>query len=307
MPPSSIPSGSLSPGSPPPGWWEPELDGYLARLRSQRNLSPNTVAAYRRDLRQFLEYAVDTGIGSTQEIGRPVIRGFLGLLDQRGYARRSVARKVSAIRSFFNDAVRRGELAINPADGLARPKTPKSLPRALTRQAMASMLESIDGDDPKSLRDRAVLEVLYATGLRVSELAALTVEGVSGKDRLVVTGKGGRDRMTPVGLHAREAVQRYLEAGRPALVGEHPTEALWIGGRGVPMSPRTLRRMVRVRAGTFPHAFRHSFATHLLERGADLASVQQLLGHVELGTTQVYTSLTRTHIRATYDLSHPRA
>ena len=296
-----------APASRPPAWWEPQLDGYLARLRSQRGLSPNTVAAYRRDLRQFFEYMGGAGIGSVQEIDRRIIRGFLGFLDTREYARRSVARKVSAIRSFLGDSVRRGELVTNPADGLARPKTPKNLPRAFPQRAMASILESIDGDDPKSLRDRAVLEVLYATGLRVSELASLTVEGVSGKDRLVVTGKGGRDRMVPLGLHAREAVQRYVMAGRPALAGEKPTSALWIGGRGVPMSPRTLRRLVRARAGTFPHALRHSFATHLLERGADLTSVQQLLGHVELGTTQVYTSLTRRHVRATYDRSHPRA
>lgn len=296
-----------SPAPHPRGWWEPGLDGYLARLRSQRGLSPNTVAAYRRDLRQFFEFVAGNGIASVQEIDRRIIRGFLRFLDTRGYARRSVARKVSAIRSFLGDSVRRGELVTNPADGLARPRTPKDLPRAFPQRVMTSLLESIDGDDPKSLRDRAVLEVLYATGLRVSELASLTVEAVSGKDRLVVAGKGGRDRMVPLGLHAREATERYIKAGRPALAGEKPTPALWIGGRGVPMSPRTLRRLVRARAGTFPHALRHSFATHLLERGADLTSVQQLLGHVELGTTQVYTSLTRQHVRATYDRSHPRA
>ena len=242
-----------------------------------------------------------------QEVDRKVIRGFLGSLDADGYARRSVARKTSAIRAFLSDSVRRGKLDINPADGLARPKTPRTLPQAFTQRAAASLLDSIDGEDPKSLRDRAVLETLYATGLRVSELASLTVDGVFGKDRLVVTGKGGRDRVIPLGIHAREAIERYVRAGRPALVGERPTPALWIGGRGVQMSARTLRRLVRARAGTFPHALRHSFATHLLERGADLTSVQQLLGHVELGTTQIYTSLTRHHLRATYERSHPRA
>lgn len=293
--------------SPTPDCWERELDTYLARLRSQRGLADNTVAAYRRDLRQFFEYVEGAGVGAVQEIDRRVIRAFLGFLAARGYARRSVARKVSAIRSFLTDSVRRGELLTNPADGLARPKTPKNLPRALPQRALSSILDAIDGDDPKSLRDRAVLEVLYATGLRVSELASLTVEGVAGKDRLVVSGKGGADRMAPLGFQAREAVRRYVKAGRPALMGETPTSALWIGGRGIPMSPRSLRRLVRCRADTFPHALRHSFATHLLEGGADLASVQQLLGHVELGTTQVYTSLTRRHVRATYDRSHPRA
>ena len=288
-------------------WWEAELGGYLSRLESQRGLAANTVAAYRRDLRQFFRYADRRGVTSAQEVDRKVIRGFLGSLDAQGYARRSVARKTSATRAFLTDSVRRGKLDANPADGLARPKTPKTLPQAFTQRATASLLDAIDGEDPKSLRDRAVLETLYATGLRVSELASLTLDGVVGKDRLIVKGKGGRDRMVPLGAHAREAIERYVRAGRPALVGECPSPALWIGGRGVPMSARTLRRLVRARAGTFPHALRHSFATHLLERGADLTSVQQLLGHVELGTTQVYTSLTRSHLRATYERSHPRA
>lgn len=307
MSPRSERDGSLFPAAPSPAWWEPELDRYLERLQSQRGLSANTVSAYRRDLRQFFAYLGEIGIDSIRRIDRTVIRGFLGLLDTKGYARRSVARKISAVRAFLKDSVRRGNLDSNPADGLARPKTPKSLPRAFTQRAVAALIESIDGDDPKSLRDRAVLETLYATGLRVSELASLTVEAVLDRDRLVVTGKGGRDRTVPLGWHAQEAIHRYLEGGRPALLGGNPTSALWIGVRGAPMSPRTLRRLVRARTGTFPHALRHSFATHLLEQGADLTSVQQLLGHVELGTTQIYTSLTRRHLRATYDRSHPRA
>lgn len=293
--------------SRPPEWWEPELDRYLARLASQRGLSANTVVAYRGDLRQFFEYAAGAGISSMQEIDRHSIRGFLRMLDGHGYARRSVARKVSAIRAFFDDSVRRAVLVRNPADGLARPRTPKSLPRAFNQRATGSMLDSVDGQDPKSLRDRAILEVLYATGLRVGEMAALGVDEVSGRDHVAVSGKGGRARIVPLGLHAREAVERYLDAGRPFLVGKDSTPALWIGGRGVPMSARALRRVVRARAGTFPHALRHSFATHLLEGGADLTSVQQLLGHVDLGTTQVYTSLTRRHVLDTYDRSHPRA
>ena len=299
-----IENGSSSISRP---WWEPGLGSYLSRLESQRGVSPNTVAAYRRDLEQFFEYLDLHGIDSAAQIDRKVIRGFLGFLDGLGYARRSVARKTSAIRVFLADCVRRGALDANPADGLARPKTPRTLPQALSRRDTKSILESIDGDDPKSLRDRAVLETLYATGLRVSELASLEVDTVLGRDRLVVAGKGGRDRVIPLGVHARDAIERYLRAGRPALVKGRSTSALWIGGRGADMSTRTLRRLVRTRAGTFPHALRHTFATHLLEGGADLSTVQQLLGHVELGTTQIYTSLTRRHVRDTYERSHPRA
>lgn len=288
-------------------WWAPELEGYLARLESQRGLAVNTVAAYRRDLGQFLRYAVRRGAASLEQIDRRIIRGFLGRLDAEGYARRSAARKSSAVRSFLADAVRRGRLDGNPAEGLGRPKQPKVLPQAFTPRAAAAMIEAVDGADPKSLRDRAILETLYAAGLRVSELASLTLDDAAGRDRLTVRGKGGRDRMVPLGVHAREAVERYVRDGRPALLGGRPARALWIGGRGAPMTPRTLRRAVQNRTGSYPHALRHSFATHLLERGADLTSVQQLLGHAELGTTQIYTSLTRRHMRAAYDRSHPRA
>ncbi len=288
-------------------WWAPELESYLARLESQRGLAANTVAAYRRDLGQFLRYAVRRGAASLEQIDRRIIRGFLGRLDAEGYARRSAARKASAVRTFLADAVRRGGLDGNPAEGLGRPKQPKVLPQAFTPRAAAAMIEAVDGADPKSLRDRAILETLYAAGLRVSELASLTLDDAAGRDRLTVHGKGGRDRMVPLGVHAREAVERYIREGRPALLGGRPSKALWIGGRGAPMTPRTLRRAVQNRTGSYPHALRHSFATHLLERGADLTSVQQLLGHAELGTTQIYTTLTRRHMRAAYDRSHPRA
>ena len=291
----------------PPAWWTAEVNAYLSRLESQRGLSDHTVAAYRRDLAQFFRHAEGQGVGALEGIDRSLIRDFLADLDRHGYAHRSVARKISAVRAFLSDAVRRGTLGINPADGIGRPKTRRTLPKALTQRAATSLIEAIDGDDPKSLRDRAILETLYATGLRVSELASLTMHGAVGRDRLAVEGKGGRHRMIPVGAHAQTAIDRYVRGGRPHLLGERPTDALWVGARGVPMSPRTLRRMVRSRAGTFPHALRHSFATHLLERGADLTSVQQLLGHVELGTTQVYTSVTRHHLRETFERSHPRA
>ena len=151
------------------------MERYLSRLESQRGLSGHTVAAYRRDLEQFFRFTDQRGVDGLVEIDRMAIRGFLGALDELGYARRSVARKTSAIRSFLADCVKRGNLEANPADALARPKIPRTLPQALTQRDTTSLLDSVDGDDPKSLRDRAVLETLYATGLRVSELASLTV------------------------------------------------------------------------------------------------------------------------------------
>ncbi len=301
---------SLTHGPPeadPEPWWAPVLTGYLSRLLSSRGLSEHTVTAYRSDLAQFLSHVSEQGVNDLEAISRTHIRRFLSQLDGAGYARRTVARKTSAVRTFLADAVRRGILSANPADEIARPKLPRSLPKALTQRAVQSLLEAVDGDDPKSLRDRAILETLYATGLRVSELAAMTVEGTWGRDRLTVSGKGGRHRVVPVGAHAVAAIDRYIRLGRPNLCSVETTDALWLGARGIPMSSRTLRRIVRDRAGTFPHALRHSFATHLLERGADLTSVRQMLGHAELGATQIYTSVSRTHLRNTFDRSHPRA
>lgn len=290
-----------------PSWSADPVSGYLDRLRSQRSLSEHTVLAYERDLRQFFAFADRRGITSLAAIDRTDVRAFLAYLDGREYARRSVARKASAVRGFFADAVGRDELPGNPVDGLARPRASGTLPQALTQRGAAEALERIDGDDPVDLRDRALLEALYASGMRVSEIAALTVEDVAGADQVIVHGKGGRDRVVPLGAQARAAIARYLEGGRPVLVRERMTSALWIGGRGAEMGPRSIRRVVRRRAGTFPHALRHSFATHMLEGGADLSSVQQLLGHVDLGTTQIYTSVTRHHLRDTYERSHPRA
>ena len=290
-----------------PEWARGDVEGFLVRLESQRSLARNSVEAYRRDLHQFFSYLATRELNSVASVSRADIRAFLAYLDGEGYARRSIGRKTSAVRSFFADEVRRHERTANPADGISRPKAHAPLPHALTQKAAATTLDAIRGERPNDLRDRAILETLYASGVRVSELTGMTVAAVTGRDRVTVKGKGGRDRVVPLGAQARAAIARYLKGGRPALVQDRMTTALWIGGRGADMDPRAIRRVVRQRAGTFPHAFRHSFATHLLEGGADLSSVQQLLGHVELSTTQIYTSVTRHHLRDTYERSHPRA
>jgi len=234
-----------------------------------------------------------------------VVRRFLAHLDTRGYARRSVARKASAVRTFLEDAARRGVIPANPAAGVPQPRRPRTLPRALPAPLLGRLLDGLGGEDPLALRDRALLELLYGTGLRVSEVAALEVNAASGPF-VRVLGKGARERAVPLGRKAREALDAYLRAGRPRLARAGET-ALWVGARGGALGPRGIRRVVRSRLGTFPHALRHSFATHLLEGGADLRAVQELLGHANLATTQIYTAVTREHLKATYDRSHPRA
>jgi integrase/recombinase XerC len=292
---------------PVPEWAQTHLAPYLGRLTTQRSLSPNTVAAYRRDLAQFLAFCDESGARSLDSVDRRLVRRFLATLDEQGYARASVARKASSVRAFFDDAVRRRLLTANPAAGLATGRIPKSLPHALPARIMAGGLDAIEGDHPLDLRDRAIIELLYSTGMRVSELAALGVGQLAGSTMVTVAGKGGKERALPIGRPAQEAIARWLEHGRPAMAGPDVGEAMWIGERGGVLDVRGIRRIVRARFGTFPHAVRHSFATHLLEGGADLRSVQELLGHVALDTTQIYTSVTRDHLKATYDRSHPRA
>lgn len=290
-----------------PPWAIEAVEGYLARQAAERNLSPHSIAAYGRDLRQFAAFCDRAGIPGFADVDRRLVRRFLAYLDTLGYARRSVARKASAVRAFFADLARRGDVLTNPADLLARPRRPRTLPHALPQRTVRDVIESIDATDPIAVRDRAILEILYATGMRVSELAALRVGDVGEGDFLRVLGKGGRERSVPLGRPARQAVRRYLNGARPWLAHSEAGDRLWAGARGGPLEARGIRKVVQTRAATFPHALRHSFATHLLEGGADLRAVQELLGHIELATTQIYTAVTRDHLRSTYERSHPRA
>jgi integrase/recombinase XerC len=288
-----------------PDWAAPAVGDYLQRLQTQRRLSEHTVEAYRRDLAQFFDYCDRFGVDSVSGVDRTVARRFLAFLDTRGYARRSLARKASAVRAFYTDGVKRGLWDVNPFDGVKRPKLDRALPHALPSRTVAHALDGIDVSTPQGMRDRAILETLYASGMRVSELS-LTTRDV-GSDTVTVVGKGSKKRVVPLGAPARQALDDYLATGRPALAGSDAGDALWVGDRGRPMDTRGVRRVVRKHLATFPHAVRHSFATHLLEGGADLRTVQDLLGHTDLATTQIYTAVSRRHLRETYERSHPRA
>lgn len=289
-----------------PAWASASVDEYLARLRDQRGLALNTIEAYRRDLAQFFDYCERNGIDDIGGADRRIARRYLAFLDTLGYSRTTTSRKASSVRAFYSDAVLRGKAGVNPFVGVSTPKLDKPLPRALPARVMAASIESIDTSEPSGLRDRAIVETLYATGLRISELASLGTRDVTG-DTVVVKGKGGKVRVVPLGRPAQTALERYLADGRPHIASEDCGDSLWVGLRGGPMDPRGLRRVVSKHVATFPHAVRHSFATHLLEGGADLRTVQDLLGHTDLATTQIYTAVTRKHLRGTYDRSHPRA
>jgi site-specific recombinase XerD len=295
-------------GIPPlPQWASADVEAFLTRMSAERGLADNTVDAYRRDLSQFFDFCDRLDVGGVDAVDRSAVRRFQASLVTRGYAPASVSRKASAVRAFFADAVRRERLDGDPTSGLPARKRPHRLPRALPERALGGMLDSIDGSDPSTVRDRALLEVLYGTGLRVSELAGMRVRDVEGVDLVRVMGKGSKERVVPLTGEARKAVDGYLARGRPALATKAAGDSLWVGTRGGPLGRRGVRRVVARRLGTFPHALRHSFATHLLEHGADLRTVQELLGHVELATTQTYTAVSRHHLKATYERSHPRS
>lgn len=289
-----------------PPWAAAPVAAYLSVLADQRDLSANTLDAYRGDLAQFFAYCSRSGVVSVADVERKTARRYLAFLDTVGYSRRTIARRASSVRSFYSDAVKRGTVAANPFEGVSSPKTGRPLPHALPARTVAHAIDAIDTSDVTGIRDKAILETLYATGLRISELASLTV-GDTGTDLLTVVGKGKKTRRVPVGRPAQRAIDLYVSEARPELAQEGSGQALWVGVRGGAMTPRDIRRVVRKRLATFPHALRHSFATHLLEGGADLRTVQDLLGHADLATTQIYTAVTRKHLRGTYDRSHPRA
>ena len=289
-----------------PTWAHEQLDLFLGQHVRVRGLSDHTFDAYRRDISAFLDFCDRLGLDALGSVDRRVVRRWVANLDTRGYARTSIARKVSTVRSFFDFCVKREIVEANPAVGVNTARPARPLPHALPSRAVGEAIESVDGDDPASLRDRALLELLYSTGMRVSEVAGLTIADIAG-DLITITGKGDRQRVVPLGRPARRALDRWLAEGRPDLTTPGAGGALFVGVRGGALDQRGIRRILDQRMASFPHALRHSFATHLLEGGADLRTVQELLGHVDLATTQIYTSVTRDHLRATYERSHPRA
>jgi len=292
---------------------------FVAHLRDERGLSPHTVAAYRRDVTQFLSFAGRAGVTDPAAVEPLLLRRFLALQRTRGLAASSIARKGAALRALFRFLARRGLVAEDPAAGLGVPRGPRRLPVVLKARQVDRLLAGPQPADPVGLRDRAVLELLYATGIRVGELCGLRLGDVDlAADTVRVLGKGAKQRVVPFGEPARAALLDYLAGGRSAMLPEAETqvdrEALFFNRRRKPMTQRDVRGMLeryRVAAGapvgTSPHTLRHSFATHLLEGGADLRAVQELLGHVALTTTQTYTHVSNERLRRVYEQAHPRA
>jgi site-specific recombinase XerD len=285
------------------------IDEFLLELRVERGLSPLTIAAYRRDLDQF---AAGSGPGWRDD---PAVVGeFVARLRRQGRRASTQARKVAAIRSFYGFARREGVIERDLADLIDPPRPGRYLPEVLAPDEVERILAA-PGDDPAGLRDAAILELLYACGLRVSELTGLDLDRLNlGALEVRVIGKGNRERRVPMGEPARDRLHRYLSGPRQAWTAGKPTPAVFVSQRGTRLGRESVWRLVRrwsqaagVVGDITPHTFRHSFATHLLEGGADLRVVQSLLGHASISTTQLYTHLTGERVREVYTRAHPRA
>ncbi|HET8615362.1 MAG TPA: tyrosine recombinase XerC [Actinomycetales bacterium] len=295
------------------------VSAYCEHLTSERGRSAHTVRAYLGDLRDLLGYADRCGVRALDQVDLPLLRAWLAALTTDGHARSTIGRRASAARTFFAWATRTGHVPADPSLRLGSPRRDRLLPGVLAqhqaRQLLDVALVATDDDDPVHLRDHAALELLYGSALRVSELVGLDVDDVdSGRRVLRVVGKGDKERVVPYGVPAQHAVDAWLQRGRPRLATAGSGAALLLGRRGGRVGQRQVREAVHRLVAhvpdaddVSPHGLRHSAATHLLEGGADLRAVQEMLGHATLATTQIYTHVSVERLKATYEQAHPRA
>ncbi|MCM8776209.1 MAG: tyrosine recombinase XerC [Candidatus Omnitrophica bacterium] len=287
------------------------VQDYFNYLQTEKNASPHTVKNYGGDIREFFEFLKEK---APEEVTYLDIRSFLAHLKNANYCKNSIARKLASIRSFFKYLARENVLKANPASGIQTPKREKKLPVFLTTEEMTSLLEAPKKNKWDEKRDKAILEMLYSSGLRVSELVGLNHEDVDFFSGLVrVRGKGKKERIVPIGPMALKAIQDYLEY-RPPKDDANQKKPIFVNRSWGRLTDRSVRRMIfkyarriNLKKEISPHTLRHSFATHMLDRGADLRSVQELLGHQHLSTTQIYTHVTTKRLKEVYETAHPRA
>jgi integrase/recombinase XerD len=290
------------------------VDRFVAYLSIDRGMSVHTVRAYSTDLERYLDWAMRAEVDPV-EIDHRSLRRYLAEMDRARYARSTVKRRLSAVRAFFTYLNAQGEMHANPAALLGSPKNAARLPKIIASDELTALLDAPDPSTPIGMRDRAVLELLYASGLRVSELCSLTLDRLDlNQSRVRVMGKGSRERLVPVHRYAVGRIDHYLRHARPALYRPHSPDAVFLSVRGNRLSEDAVRRLfkryaeqVDAPSGASPHTMRHTFATHLLDAGADLRTVQELLGHVALSTTQIYTHVSTKRLKEAHSKAHPRA
>lgn len=289
------------------------IDSFIDMLWLEKGLSEHTQKSYRTDLKKLAIYCNNQGVNDIGVVTSELLQGYLAARHQQGLSARSTHRALSAFRAFFNFLIDKQKRLDNPVTGLARPKLPKPLPDSLSEEQVDALLESPNTDDPVECRDKAMLEVLYATGLRVSELIGLRLDQVNIQQGVVrVTGKGNKERLVPLGETAIDMLLHYIQVSRPELSKE-TSDVIFLSKRGVQMTRQTFWHRIKyyaVKAGITqhlsPHTLRHAFATHLLNHGADLRVVQMLLGHSDLSTTQIYTHVATERLQNLVEQHHPR-
>lgn len=291
------------------------VETFLAYLAIERGLSENYQLSTQRSLETFCQWVQKPGPGSLEAVEPGHITEYLTWRKRSGLAASSIKLEAVAIRIFFRFLAMRKMVPLDPAENLPTPRIERYLPETLNPEQVKRLLESVQATDPLGLRDRAMLELLYASGLRVSELCNTRLENLNLEDGFIrVTGKGNKTRLVPVGREAREAIEKYLASERPTLVGKKTGAEIFLSVRGRKLTPARVWQLVKVyaaRAGldsnVYPHIFRHSFATHLLGGGADLRIIQEMLGHADISTTQIYTHVDTSQLKAVHKKFHPRA
>ena len=286
------------------------IDQFLGHLARNRNFSDHTIRSYGRDLADFDAFIKERNVADPADINQTTLRAFLARLSSSGYERSTIGRKLSSIRSFFRYLHQEGVISSNPAEGLRGLRKQKSLPKFLDIDQSADLVTAPDDSDPQGARDRAILELLYSTGLRVSELARLDIGDVDLDSYMVLAkGKGKKERLVPMGGKAVQALRTCIKSRTDTLKNASP---MFVNRFGKRLSDRGIRRIVEKYArsrgltNVSPHTLRHSFATHMLDKGADLRAVQELLGHANISTTQIYTHLTTEGLKKIYASAHPR-
>lgn len=282
---------------------------YLEHIEHNRNFSSQTLRAYRNDLYQYLSFLVGEGCSDLESVTRLLLRSFLAYLKKQNYSKTTIARKLVAIRSLYKFLCREGILKSNPAENIRAPKLEKNLPGFMSVKQTETLIDLPVLNTVSGIRDRAILETLYSTGMRVSELVGTDIDDIDFSNEVVkVKGKGRKERLQPIGNHALDAIRSYLDKR------DFDNKALFLNRRGGRLTERSVARMLEkyvkmagMSLNISPHTFRHSFATHLLDSGADLRSVQELLGHANLSSTQIYTHITTERLKQVYDKAHPRA
>jgi integrase/recombinase XerC len=291
------------------------LDTFITYLRIEKNYSEYTVTFYKDDIREFFRFMKEQNLDSLSELEYFDARLFLTGLHENKYARASISRKISSLRSFFRFLNRERVISENPFALVSSPKAEKRLPEFFYEEEMENLLKACEGDEPIQMRNKAMFELFYATGIRVSECAGLRIKDLDfSLSTILVKGKGSKERYVPFGTYAHEALEEYINISRGRLLKKEDHEYVFVNFRGGPLTSRGIRHVLSkiikdasLNAKIHPHMLRHTFATHLLNNGADLRTVQELLGHENLSSTQIYTHVTKDHLRRTYLNHHPRA